>query len=83
MSPEIVSGREYSGQAADVWACGIILFFMLTGQLPFKSPTEKELFRKIQKGAFALGSQRPMSAISVSMQNKRQSGAARDPGQSV
>ena len=47
MSPEIVSHREYWGQAADLWACGVILFLMLTGSLPFKSHSEKELFRKI------------------------------------
>lgn len=54
MSPEIVSSREYSGPAADVWACGVILFLMLTGELPFKSSLEKELFRKIQKGVYTL-----------------------------
>jgi len=31
MSPEIVSKRDYWGNAADVWACGVILFVMLTG----------------------------------------------------
>jgi len=31
MSPEIVAKKEYSGSAADVWACGVLLFVMLTG----------------------------------------------------
>ena len=47
MSPEIVSKREYSGPSADIWACGIILFVLLTGTVPFKAQTEKDLFRKI------------------------------------
>lgn len=70
MSPEIVSGRAYSGEAADVWACGIILYFMLTGHLPFKSVTEKELFRKIKKGIVALCCLRPPNDTSVCDQNK-------------
>lgn len=37
MSPEIVSNKEYSGGAVDVWACGILLYLMLTGRLPFKA----------------------------------------------
>ena len=31
MSPEIVNKKDYSGSAADVWACGVLLFVMLTG----------------------------------------------------
>ena len=54
MSPEIVSKKEYWGPAADIWACGVILFVMLTGNLPFKATEEKELFRKIQKGIYNL-----------------------------
>ena len=37
MSPEIVSKKEYSGPAADVWACGVLLFALLTGTTPFKA----------------------------------------------
>mmetsp|Transcript_36603 Transcript_36603/g.48059 ORF Transcript_36603/g.48059 Transcript_36603/m.48059 type:complete len:107 (+) Transcript_36603:1295-1615(+) len=47
MSPEIVAKRDYIGSAADLWACGVILFACLTGTVPFKAQTEKELFRKI------------------------------------
>ena len=53
MSPEIVGKREYMGSAADVWACGVILFVLLVGQVPFKSNNEKELYRKIQKGVYS------------------------------
>ena len=37
MSPEIVSKREYDGAEADVWACGVMLFAMLTGSVPFRA----------------------------------------------
>lgn len=53
MSPQIVTKRDYWGSKADVWACGIILFTLLTGQLPFKSGSERELFRKIERANYS------------------------------
>ena len=55
MSPEIVNKKDYWGSAADVWACGVLLFVMLTGQVPFKSTQEKDLYRKITKGVYSFG----------------------------
>ena len=52
MSPEIVAKQPYNGPAADVWACGVLLYACLTGMVPFKAQTEKELFRKIQAGKY-------------------------------
>lgn len=53
MSPEIVSKRDYLGNAADIWASGVILFVLLIGQVPFKSLNEKELYRLIQRGVYS------------------------------
>ena len=47
MSPEIVSKKEYYGNAADIWACGVVMYVILTGLYPFKSLDEKGLFKKI------------------------------------
>ncbi|KAI7867509.1 kinase-like domain-containing protein [Spinellus fusiger] len=47
-APEILSGMPYSGPATDMWSCGIMLFTMLTGNLPFYSSRISELFRKIK-----------------------------------
>ena len=52
MSPEIVNRREYCGQAADMWALGVLLFVMTTGKYPFKGNSEYELYREISKGEF-------------------------------
>jgi serine/threonine protein kinase len=35
MAPEILLGKSYSGQAIDLFACGIILFVMVTAGPPF------------------------------------------------
>lgn len=56
MAPEIVSRKEYSGPPADIWALGILLYVMLSGCFPFKAPTDRELFKKIEKGIFSIPS---------------------------
>lgn len=40
MSPEIVLKKEYKGDAADIWAVGVVLFTLVSGTFPFKSPIE-------------------------------------------
>ena len=52
MDPDLVRKVPYNGQAADVWACGIILYIILVGKLPFFGEFEQDLFRKIQSGKF-------------------------------
>ena len=46
-SPEMVAGKKYDGFKIDVWACGIILYAMLCGYLPFEDPDNEVLFKKI------------------------------------
>ena len=47
-SPEMVSGKSYNGFKVDVWSCGIVLFAMLCGYLPFDDKTDdKIIFKKI------------------------------------
>ena len=39
MSPEIVKKNPYAGAKADIWALGVMLFHLVTGHYPFKSPS--------------------------------------------
>uniref|UniRef100_A0AAY4CMZ6 non-specific serine/threonine protein kinase n=1 Tax=Denticeps clupeoides TaxID=299321 RepID=A0AAY4CMZ6_9TELE len=40
VAPELMSRVEFRAQAADAWACGIVLTAMLAGELPWDQPTE-------------------------------------------
>lgn len=51
-SPEIVAGKNYHGSPSDVWSCGVILFALLTGHLPFDDSNIRKLLLKVQTGKF-------------------------------
>ena len=53
-SPEMVSGSRYDGYKIDIWSCGIILFAMLCGYLPFEGNENEVLFHKILECKFNL-----------------------------
>lgn len=49
-APELIKGTLYDGFKTDIWCCGIILFAMVCGFLPFEGENDNELFRSILLG---------------------------------
>lgn len=52
VAPEILSRRGYDGARIDVWSCGVVLFVLTAGFLPFNDPNLMSMYRKIYKGEF-------------------------------
>lgn len=52
VAPEILAKRGYDGAKIDVWSCGVILFVLTAGYLPFNDPNLMNMYRKIYKGEF-------------------------------
>jgi serine/threonine protein kinase len=52
VAPEVVKREEY-GPAVDLWACGVLLYIMLSGKMPFYGRDDNECLRRIAKGEYS------------------------------
>jgi len=53
-APEVIRGGLYTGPEIDVWSCGVILYVMLCGRLPFEDDDVQTLFTKISRMSLPL-----------------------------
>lgn len=50
MAPEVVKGEPY-GKPVDIWGCGVMLFILVSGSLPFYG-TRERLYESITQGRY-------------------------------
>lgn len=52
VAPEVIVDKGYDGAKADLWSCGVILFVLMAGYLPFDESNIVALYKKIYKADF-------------------------------
>ncbi|PPD89677.1 hypothetical protein GOBAR_DD13378 [Gossypium barbadense] len=52
VAPEVLKKRGYDGPKADIWSCGVILYVLLAGFLPFQEENVMNMYRKVFKAEF-------------------------------
>ncbi|XP_066581707.1 5'-AMP-activated protein kinase catalytic subunit alpha-2 [Prorops nasuta] len=64
-APEVISGKLYAGPEVDIWSCGVILYALLCGTLPFDDEHVPTLFRKIKSGSYPIPEYLKKSVVSL------------------
>ncbi|KAJ6852069.1 CBL-interacting serine/threonine-protein kinase 14-like [Iris pallida] len=54
VAPEILSKKGYDGAKVDVWSCGVILFVLNAGYLPFNDSNLMNMYKKIYRGEYRI-----------------------------
>lgn len=67
VSPEIASGREHVPEESDIWACGVMLYVLLSYQMPFQGASSRHILRAVRSAEPYFGS---AEWASVSSQTK-------------
>ncbi|KAK8642597.1 hypothetical protein V6N13_011934 [Hibiscus sabdariffa] len=65
VAPEVLSHKGYDGAVADIWSCGVILYVLMAGYLPFDELDLTTLYSKVERAEFSCPSWFPVEAKSL------------------
>ncbi|KMT20533.1 hypothetical protein BVRB_1g005170 [Beta vulgaris subsp. vulgaris] len=65
VAPEVLSHKGYNGALADIWSCGVLLYVLMAGYLPFDELDLTTLYSKIEHADFSFPSWFSMGAKSL------------------
>ncbi|GKB38534.1 CBL-interacting serine/threonine-protein kinase 5-like protein [Tanacetum coccineum] len=77
VAPEVLRRKGYDGAKADIWSCGVILYVLLSGYLPFREDNVMHMYKKIFKAEykfppwFSLDSRRLITKLLVVDMSRR------------
>ncbi|KAG2249309.1 hypothetical protein Bca4012_087356 [Brassica carinata] len=52
VAPEVLARKGYDAGKVDIWSCGVVLFVLMAGYLPFHDRNVMAMYKKIYKGEF-------------------------------
>ncbi|KAK7369127.1 hypothetical protein VNO80_11161 [Phaseolus coccineus] len=52
VAPEVLARKGYDGAKVDIWSCGVVLFVLMAGYLPFHDHNVMAMYKKIYRGEF-------------------------------
>ncbi|KAK6932696.1 Protein kinase domain [Dillenia turbinata] len=52
VAPEVLARKGYDAAKVDIWSCGVILFVLMAGYLPFHDHNIMAMYKKIYRGEF-------------------------------
>ncbi|KAK2430527.1 CBL-interacting protein kinase [Trifolium repens] len=52
VAPKVIKRKGYDGSKADIWSCGVVLFVLLAGYVPFNDSNLMDMYRKISNADF-------------------------------
>lgn len=51
---QMIAGQKYNGLMSDLWSCGVVLYAMLCGYLPYEDQKTSDLYKKILNAEYTM-----------------------------